>query len=251
MKTRSKASRRVFVEDNIRVSQSNQSLLVTLPAVVTNRTSTNRQSREPRLMEPPASPWLNPTQLERPAFLLNFPFSYATGAANNPWMVDLPPDRRQPDFKRAAIQFLELYRIISSEALVYVLPTPRGASLQDLVYTANLGIVLEHLPDKNTVVISNFASPPRVGESAVGVKFFEDMGYDVYVPPAKFEGEAELKHLYDDVYIGGYGIRSEITAYDWIERTFGMRIIPVRLVDPYMYHLDCVVFPITRDNTLV
>src|SRR2546425_592503 len=155
MKPRNTASRRVFVEHNIRVSQSNQSLLVTPPAVLTNRTSTNRQSRELRLKEPPASPWLNPTQLERPAFLLNFPFSYATAAANNPWMQDLPPDRRQPDFKRAAVQFLELYRNLCAEALVYLLPTPRGKNLQDLVYTANLGIVLEHLPDKNTVVISN------------------------------------------------------------------------------------------------
>jgi len=251
MKTRNTASRRVFVEHNIRVSQSNQSLLVTPPAVVTNRTSTNRQSREPRLMEPPASPWLNPTQLERPAFLLNFPFSYATAAANNPWMQDLPPDRRQPDFKRAAVQFLELYRNLCAEALVYLLPTPRGKNLQDLMYTANLGIVLEHLPDKNTVVISNFASPPRVGEAAVGIKFFEDLGYEVYVPPAKFEGEAELKHLYLNVYVGGYGIRSERQTYEWMERTFGMRIIPLRLADPYLYHLDCVVFPITRENTLV
>src|SRR5207247_9512030 len=121
------------VDNKIRVSQSNHSLLLTHPAFVTNRTSTLRQSREPRLMEPPASPWLHPTQLERPAFLLNFPFSYATAAAYNPWMQDLPPDRRQPDFKRAAVQFLELYRNLCAEALVYLLPTPRGKNLQDLM----------------------------------------------------------------------------------------------------------------------
>src|SRR6266487_4466111 len=65
----------------------------------------------------PFSPWLNPTQLERPAFLLNFPFSLSTEAANNPWMQDLPMDRRQPNFTRAATQFLELYRAIAGEAL--------------------------------------------------------------------------------------------------------------------------------------
>lgn len=197
------------------------------------------------------SPWRNPTQLERPAFLLNFPFSYSTGVANNMWMQDLPPDRRQPDFKRAATQFLWLYRYLSAEALVYLLPSPRATNLQDLVFTANLGIVLEHLPDQNTVVISNFASEPRRGETEVGVKFFRDMGYEVCVPPTKFEGEAELKHLYDDLYIGGYGTRSEKETYDWMERTFDMRIIRVRLVDPYLYHLDCLVFPITRESTLV
>src|SRR3989449_6115712 len=168
MKTRNTASQRVLVEHNIRVSQSNQSLLVTPPAVVTNRTSTNRTSREPRLMEPPASPWLNPTQLERPSFLLSFPFSYSTRVANNPWMQDLPPQRRRPDHKRAIVQFLELYRYLAAEALIYQLPTPRGADLQDLVFTANLRVVLEHDPDKNTVVISNFTSEPRRGETEVG-----------------------------------------------------------------------------------
>jgi N-dimethylarginine dimethylaminohydrolase len=199
----------------------------------------------------PLAPWLNPTQLERPAFMLNFPFSYATESANNPWMTDLSQDKRRPDFRRAAVQFLQVYREISAEGLVYLLPTPRGAKLQDLLYTANLGIVLGHLPDKNTVVISNFASPPRQGETPVGVRFFEQMGYEVHVSPAKFEGEAELKHLYDNVYVGGYGIRSEKAAYDWMERTFDMRIIKVKETEPYLYHLDCSIFPITSENTLV
>jgi len=208
--------------------------------------------RERRLPEPTtASPWQNPTQLERPAFLLNFPFSFSTQCPNNPWMQDLPPDRRQPDFKRATVQFLEMYRSIAAEGLVYLLPTPRGVELQDLMYTANLGIVLDHLPGRNTVVISNFTSEPRRGEAAVGVQFFREMGYGVQVPETKFEGEAELKHLYDNVYVGGYGIRSERETYDWMERNFDMRIIKVRETEPYLYHLDCTIFPITSENTLV
>jgi len=200
---------------------------------------------------PPVSPWLNPTQLERPSFLMNFPFSYATDVANNPWMLDLPGEQREPNFRRAASQFLELYRSIAAEALVYLLPTPRDGHLQDLIYTANLGIVLEHLPGCNTVVISNFASPPRQGEAPVGIKFFEAMGYEVHVPPAQFEGEAELKHLHDNVYVGGYGIRSDAKTYEWMERTFAMRVIKIREVEPYLYHLDCTIFPITAEHTLV
>lgn len=142
----------------------------------------------PLVVSTAVSPWRNPTQLERPALLLNFPFSYSTGSPNNAWMQDLPSDRRQPDFKRAATQFLWLYRYLSAEALVYLLPTPRATNLQDLVFTANLGIVLAHLPDRNTVVISNFASEPRRGETEVGVKFFRDMGYDVWVPPHEVRG---------------------------------------------------------------
>jgi N-dimethylarginine dimethylaminohydrolase len=221
-------------------------IVETAPKTLTIQISGERQP-ERKIV----SPWLNPTELGRPAFLMNFPFSYATGFANNPWMTDLKDDKRQPDFMRAAVQFLAVYQNISAEGLVYVLPTPRGAELQDLMYTANLGIVLDHLPDKNTVIMSNFTSAPRRGETAVGVKFFEEMGYKVQVAPTKFEGEAELKHLYDNIYIGGYGIRSDRQTYDWMERNFDMRIIKVREIEPYLYHLDCSIFPITKENTLV
>ena len=102
-------------------------------------------------------PW-NPTQLEVPAFLVNAPFSYSTEVANNVWMQDLDEAAREPDHRRAMMQFRELYRYLSADALVYVLPTPRACGLQDLVFTGNLGIVLEHVPEKDVVILSNFTS---------------------------------------------------------------------------------------------
>ena len=224
------------------------STILKAPPTAPDRLSTTLEAlSRPRTL----SPWRNPTQLDHPSFLLCFPFSFSTEVPNNPWMKDLDKERRRPDFKRSAVQFLELYRYLSSEALVYVLPTPRDAHLQDLVYAANLGVVLTHLDDKNTVVISNFTSEPRRGETRVGVDFFRQMGYEVSVPPTKFEGEAELKHLFGNVYVGGYGIRSEEETYAWMEKSFDMQVVKLRLTDPYLYHLDCLIFPITKENTLV
>jgi len=200
---------------------------------------------------PTASPPRNPTTLDKPAFLMNFPFSLATGAANNIWMRELAADERRVDRRAAYRQFLEVYGYLASDALVYLLPTPRQCDLQDLVFTGNLGIVLDHLPDKNTVIVSNFESAPRVGEREVGLSFFRSMGYDVHVPPASFEGEADLKHLHDNVYVGGYGMRTDIETFEWMERTFDMKIIKVQKVDEYLYHLDCSVFPLTTEDTLV
>ena|SRR5215207_1066055 len=192
-----------------------------------------------------------PTGLKRPAFLMNFPFSYSTTIANNIWMEEIEPEQREPSFERAMIQFLELYRYVAAEAVVYLLPTPRDRHLQDLVFTANLGVVPEHLESMDTVVLSNFSSEPRRGETAVGVGFFQAIGYQTYVAPARFEGDAELKHLHDNVYVGGYGVRSQRETYDWMERTFDMEVVRLELTDPYLYHLDCTVFPITRENALV
>ena len=195
-------------------------------------------------------PW-NPTQLQCPAFLVNAPFSYSTEVANNVWMQELEEPARVPDHRRAMMQFRELYRYLSADALVYVLPTPRDCGLQDLVFTGNLGIVLDHVPDKDVVVLSNFTSEPRRGETAVGEAFFSMMGYRTYVSPGKFEGEAELKHLHDNVYVGGYGQRSERQAYEWMSQQFDMDIVPLAHDDPYLYHLDCTIFPVTHDDTLV
>ena len=199
----------------------------------------------------PADRPRTPTELDRPAFLLNAPFSYSADVANNLWMEEIADAERVPDAKKAMVQFMNLFRYLASEGLVYILPTPAGAPLQDLVFTANLGIVLEHMPDTATAIISNFTSEPRKGEAEVGIGFFEQMGYEVFVSPAKFEGEAELKHLHDSVYVGGYGQRSELETYEWMERTFDMEVIKLRMTDAWLYHLDCTIFPLTREDTVV
>jgi len=198
-----------------------------------------------------ALPDLNPTTLERPAYLLNVPFSLQAETPNNIWMEELASDERHIDIKKAVNQFLQLYNFLAAESVVYLLPTPQLQGLQDLVYTANLGIVLDHLPDHNTVILSNYASQVRVPETKIGESFFKDMGYDTVIPPYHFEGEAELKHLYGNVYVGGYGVRSDKRAYEWMQEQFDMKIITLKETDPYLYHLDCTVFPVTREDVMV
>ncbi len=194
---------------------------------------------------------LNLTNLDVPAFLLNVPFSYSTAEPNNHTMHTLGELGRQVNHKRAMKQFLDLYYFMASQAVVQILPTPADCRLQDLVFVSNLGIVLPHLPGSDTVIISNFRTAPRFGETEVGVIFFTSMGYTVHVPPHIFEGEAELKHLHDNVYIGGYGLRTDPRALEWLEKEFDMKIIKIETHDGNLYHLDCKVFPITKTQTLV
>ena len=194
---------------------------------------------------------MNPTSLDKPAYLMNLPFSLAADVTNNVWMEEISGDERKIDIPRAVNQFLQLYHFIASDAVVYILPTPRLTGLQDLVFTANIGIVLEHLEEKNVVVMSNFTTEVRRPETKVGDDLFELMGYQVVNSPYHFEGEAELKHLYANHYVGGYGIRSDKKAYQWMAEEFDMNIIPLQETDPYLYHLDCTVFPLTHKETLV
>lgn len=193
----------------------------------------------------------NPSSLDKPVYLMNLPFSLSAGVANNAWMEEIAEEERNIDVKKAINQFLQVYHFIAAEAVVYLLPTPHNDGLQDLVYTANMGIMLNHLSDQHTVLLSNFSTKVRTPETEVGQAFFTQMGYRVTTPPYHFEGEAELKHLYDNVYLGGFGIRSQEKAYTWMTEQFDMKIITLEETDPYLYHLDCTVFPLTRENTLV
>ncbi|MDB4343190.1 arginine deiminase-related protein [bacterium] len=190
-----------------------------------------------------------PSQLPIPAFVMNFPFTLDTANPNNIWMQEMEKEELKINKGNAYRQFLDLYQFVAGNSLVCNLPAT--GNYQDLVYVANLGIQLPHLKDSNTIIMSNFTSEPRQGEEEVGKPFFEAMGYEVHNCPFKWEGEADLKYLYDNVYVGGHGIRSDIKAYEWMEKEFDMKIIKLEMVDEYLYHLDCSIFPLTQEKTLV
>ena len=99
--------------------------------------------------------------LGQPAFLMSLPLFLSADEPNNVLMEAMSGEERRVDCRKATAQFLDLYRFISARAVVYLLPSRPG--LQDQPYVANLGAVLPHT-ERETVVVSRFRSPPRVGE---------------------------------------------------------------------------------------
>jgi N-dimethylarginine dimethylaminohydrolase len=190
-----------------------------------------------------------PSQLPIQSFVMNFPFSLSTADPNNIWMQELTDEELAINKPKAYKQFMDLYNFVAGGALVNLLPSE--GNFQDQVYVANLGIYLPHIKNENHIILSNFTSDPRKGEELVGEKYFNQMGYKTAISPYKWEGEADLKYLYGNKYIGGYGIRSNIKAYEWMEETYNMDILKVAMVDEYLYHLDCSIFALNQDQTLV
>jgi len=190
-----------------------------------------------------------PSQLQLQSYVMNFPFSLSTADPNNIWMQELSDEELQINRPKAYKQFMDLYNFMAGQSLVHLLPSE--GNFQDQVYVANLGLQLPHIENENHILLSNFTSDPRKGEELVGEKFFNQMGYKTHISPYKWEGEADIKYLYDNVYIGGYGIRSNIKTYEWMEKEFDMNIIKVAMTDEYLYHLDCSIFPLNMDKTLV
>ena len=190
-----------------------------------------------------------PSQLPIQSFVMNFPFSLSTADPNNIWMQELTDKELIINKPKAYKQFMDLYNFVAGGAVVNLLPSE--GNFQDQVYVANLGIYLPHIKDENHIILSNFTSDPRKGEELVGEKYFNQMGYKTAISPFKWEGEADLKYLYGNKYIGGYGIRSDIKAYEWMEEQYGMDILKVEMVDEYLYHLDCSIFALNNNQTLV
>jgi len=190
-----------------------------------------------------------PSQLNIPSYVMNFPFSLSAKEPNNIWMEELKPEELEINCPKAYKQFMDLYNFIAGQGLVYLLPSK--GDFQDQVYVANLGLHLPHIKDRNVMLLSNYTSEPRRGEEWVGKEFFDMMGYETFVCPFKWEGVADLKYLKDNIYVGGYGQRSTLEAYDWMEQNFDMKIIRLEMLEPYLYHLDCSVFPLTNEKTMV
>ena len=195
----------------------------------------------------PANNLLKEKEVGVSTFLLCPPYNLSNDVANNIWIKELPEKEKKIDVKKALRQWMDLYNFLAASSIVYLIPPAPG--LQDQSYVANLGIVLPHRKEHD-VIISNFTSEPRVNEAYEGIDFFKKLGYNVHQAPDKFEGEADLKFIKDNIYVGGYGIRSSKKTYDWMEKEFDMKIIPVEMKSEYLYHFDCMFFPVNIDNVI-
>ena len=184
-----------------------------------------------------------PSQYAFPVFTLCPPIYADTAIKNNPWM-----NGEDIDKDKFMAQWYNLYNVLAGNSLVYLICPSKG--LQDQVYM-NCFSYLPHYKKKDTIILSNFTAEGREGEEIVAGRLLKDLGYDLHQCPYKFEGEPELKYLHDNIYLGGHGIRSDIRAHQWIEEQFGAKIIPILETDEKLYHLDCNVFPITEDDTLI
>ena len=156
-------------------------------------------------------------------------------------MEEMTAKEREIDRHAALRQFLDLYAYLTDQAIVYLLPSKPGLRTRPCLKP---GIVLPHLADRTFVG----ATAPLSVRAAGGALWLPVLRADEFpraAPAEFFEGEADLKHLRDNLYVGAHGLRTSIEALDWFENEFGMEVIPLQMEDPYLYHLDCCLLPLT------
>lgn len=111
----------------------------------------------------------------------------------------------------------------------------------DMVFMSDPGLVVGNL-----FLAGRFSKPERTPENEAAVEWMTELGFEVrQLPPGMFwEGNGELlcglkaDGTVDGTLWGGYGIRSDAAAYDWVAEQLGFELTKIQLTDPYCYHLD-------------
>jgi N-dimethylarginine dimethylaminohydrolase len=187
-----------------------------------------------------------PSQYPQPVFVMCPPAFVDNKIKNNKTMEELASvEINRPKF---LAQWYNLYNVLAANSLVYLLPPVKG--LQDQTYV-NCFAYLPHVKDKNVIVLSNFTADGREGEEWVAANVLRELDYEIVKCPFRFEGEPELKYLRDNIYIGGYGLRSDIRAHKWLEEKFGCKILYIKETDETLYHLDCSVLPLNEHSVMM
>jgi N-dimethylarginine dimethylaminohydrolase len=173
-----------------------------------------------------------------PTILMCPPDFYGIEYEINPWMnrqrgADVAAAREQWGLLQAAI--------VAAGARVELLPArPR---LPDLVFTANAGLV-----HRDTVYLSRFRHAARQGETPVDREWFESHGFACRELPQRLDFEGAGDALFcGETLVGGYIIRSDARAMQWLAAEIGCPVLPVQLVDPRYYHLDTCFCPLRPD----
>jgi N-dimethylarginine dimethylaminohydrolase len=120
------------------------------------------------------------------------------------------------------------------------------AGLPDMVFTANAGVL-----HGQRAVPSRFRHPERQREEQYFEQWFRGHGYEVVLLEEElyFEGAGDLLG-FPDIWFGGYRQRTDIRAYTRLSEIFSREIIPLELVNPYLYHLDTCYCPLSGGELL-
>jgi len=162
------------------------------------------------------------------------------------------------DTSHAAQQHADLVSLLH-DTIVFQLPLNR--KLRDSVFVANGGLSLWGVP---ACILSNMKFAHRKEELPYMEKILHDMKIKTIHFPSEtiFEGQGECCWFHDgSILLCGYGYRNTRRTCDELEallhkvyRHYGKtppQVIPVKIENPYFYHLDFAVFKFSETECIL
>lgn len=141
-------------------------------------------------------------------------------------------------------QWQNVYDIYTQQLGWEVRLCPPDSHLPDMVFATDCGLMID-----GKILLSSFKYPQRQPESAHYEKWFRSHGF-TKIKQAKnfFEGGGDFM-LCGNKILAGHGFRSSPKAADEVREYFGLEVVPLKVADPYFYHLDTSV-AVLNDNTV-
>jgi N-dimethylarginine dimethylaminohydrolase len=171
----------------------------------------------------------------------------------NPYMTEKVPLDRE----KARRQWQALCSALEQTGcqVETIAPTP---GLEDMVFAANQVFVGFHEGVGKFIVPSRMVHASRQREVPFYVDWYRQRGYkiiDLDLGADYLEGHGDLLWHPDWSRIyAGYGFRSTKAAvekFGGVMSEMGIPVIPLRLIDPYCYHLDTCLCPLNPEAVLI
>ena len=180
-------------------------------------------------------------------YLMCRPEHFRVDYAINPWMdVDSPVD---PDRALAQWDTLEQTLIAAGAEVERIAQLPDAP---DMVYAMNYGLV-----DGDHVALTRFRHVERAVEADAAEWWFAEAGLRtsriVGAGAGAGDGafEAGDAFLVGDALLVADGPRTDSATHDVLSRTLGVRVAPVGVVHPALYHLDLSLCPLDERRAIV
>ncbi len=159
----------------------------------------------------------------------------------NAWMHDAPPvDKRIARQEWQALH--DVYTKLLGWQVDLIDPVPH---LPDMVFATDSCLVIG-----GRVLLSSFRYPERRPETAEYEKWLRAHGSsDLKQATRFFEGGDNL--VCGELILAGHGFRSDAAAADELHAYFGRQVVPLKLINPLLYHLDTCVAVLSSDTVAV
>lgn len=147
----------------------------------------------------------------------------------NAWMHA----QNQVNHTLATQQWQAVYDIYTTQLGWEVALCPPVKHLPDMVFATDCCLMLN-----GKILLSNFRYPQRQPESTFFARWFHENGYNnVQQAKHRFEGGGD-NLICGNKILAGHGFRSDAQAAGELRDYFDCEVVPLKIVDPYFYHLD-------------
>jgi N-dimethylarginine dimethylaminohydrolase len=130
--------------------------------------------------------------------------------------------------------------------------------LEDMVFAANQVFVGYHASVGKFIVPSRMVYDSRQREVPFYVEWYRERGYkivDLDLGEDRLEGHGDLLWHPDWSRIyAAYGFRTTrggVEKFSSVMRAMGIEVVPLQLIDPYCYHLDTCLCPLSSEAVLI